>query len=322
MLDHNSPSLTIIIPTRNRNSLLIKTIYSLLELPEVVSIIVVDDSSLNKVEFKDSKVTVIRNEEPCGEGLSINRGIRFVETQYFAVISDDDPQKNIWLPEIFLMIARKPGCVAYAPSTVIMKNNIPIKMIVAKRFASYEIHYFDFMPCLAGVVVDLSILRSNHIQEIRTHHVYPNDFLQWLKLSRIGKIQPVLKSQALWHIHSGQTSSVLPLVVKAELYLESITSWKRENLNFLVGLATSATFIRCAKMLLTKNKHSKQEIWLRLFSLFKNIFNTPNIKFLFFMYLVFTGLYLIIRKIIAIFQDKLGLILFNRSRKYLVPGFK
>ena len=311
----NSPrALSIIVPTLNRQSMLNKTLESLICLEEVVSIIVVDDASKIKVEFNHPKVRVIRNEKTLGEGLSVNAGLRHVSTQFVAVISDDDPQGENWLPEIFNMIDRKPGRIAYAPSNLFIQNGLIVKKIIAATYASYEIHHFDFMPCLAGVVIDMQVLDRETIDYLRSDHIYPNDFLQWLRLSQIGKIQAVPRSFAFWHIHDAQTSAIISLESKAKMYLENVTDWKKANLTRFIGIALAATLIRYFQLVIIRNRKRGNDIPEILRYVAKYISISSRNKFIFFFEIFFAFFYLSLRKVLTS-SINLGILIYLRLRK-------
>jgi glycosyltransferase involved in cell wall biosynthesis len=314
--------LTIIIPTLNRQAMLTETLNSLIVLKEVVSIIVVDDGSTSKVKFNHPKVIVIRNGESLGEGMSINLGLKHVRTQFVAVISDDDPQGENWLPEIFKMINRKPGRIAYAPSNFFVENGVVVKTIIANNYAAYEIHYFDFMPCLAGVVINLHVLDQKKISQLRTNHIYPNDFLQWMMLSKYGKIQPVPRSFAFWNIHQTQTSAIISIDSKAKMYLENVTSWKKENLECLLDFALAATLVRYFQMVITRNKNRQEGIPDKAKQISSYITANLKSKKFFILWLAGALLYLSLRKLLTIFISRTTLIYLTLLKKYRIPGLR
>ena len=86
---HLSWGLTVIIPTRNRHIFLAKTLESLLGLPEITAIIIVDDHSTIPVQVDSPKVKIVRNAFCMGEGISINQATPYVNTKYLAIVSDD-----------------------------------------------------------------------------------------------------------------------------------------------------------------------------------------------------------------------------------------
>jgi teichuronic acid biosynthesis glycosyltransferase TuaG len=308
--------LTIIIPTLNRQAMLVETINSLIVLKEVVSIIVVDDGSTSKVKFNHPKVKIIRNKKSLGEGMSINLGLEHVRTQFVAVVSDDDPQGENWLPEIFRMINRKPGRIAYAPSNLFIENEVVVKRIIAISYAAFEIHHFDFMPCLAGVVIDLHVLKRKNISQLRTNHIYPNDFLQWMKLSKCGKIQAVPHSFAHWHIHQSQTSAKISVDSRAKMYLENVTDWKKENLEYLIDLALAATLIRYFQMIITRNKKRQEGVPGKIKHIFSYISANLKSKRFSILWLLGAFFYLSLRKLITIFVSRTTLTYLTLVKKY------
>lgn len=256
---HLSWGLTVIIPTRNRHFLLAKTLDSLLGLPEITAIVIVDDHSTIPVHVDSPKVKIVRNTYCMGEGLSINQGTPYVRTKYLAIISDDDPQGEDWLPEIFSMIRKKPGYIGYYPSNIFVAEGRVKKRILAVKYCAFEIAYFEFMPCLAGVVMDYELISSRGIRELRSSIEYPNDFIQWLHLSTVGSFKPVPRSLARWQIHQNQTSSSISTTNKSLQYLNNLMEWKSENLSKFKGLSFSVTIIRYLQMNVTRNSSWRQD---------------------------------------------------------------
>ena len=203
------------------------------------------------------------------------------------------------------MIERKPGKIAYAPSNIFLENGTPVKKIIASGFGSKEIHYFDFMPCLAGVIIDLKIVKKRGNLNLRSNHIYPNDFLQWLQLSTLGKIQSVPKSFAFWHLHPQQTSATLTRESQAELYLKNVTDWKSKNLHMFVELSLAATFIRYILMKY-RNDQPKKITLLTKKRFIQNYISSNELnRILFFLGLIMASIYLIARKLLTFIHKQI-----------------
>ena len=99
-------SLTIAIPTYNRNKLLLKNLENLLKIaPNWVDFIVLDNFSENSIyNFQDLiekyninnlKINLIRNKVNIGAGANILKCIEYATSDYIWIIGDDDyPKKN------------------------------------------------------------------------------------------------------------------------------------------------------------------------------------------------------------------------------------
>lgn len=97
---NNQELISVIIPTRNRSSQLIKAIDSALSQTWAnIEIIVVDDASddetSNIIPTKYSDIKYIRNTSPQGGSFARNIGIKNSNGIYIAFLDDDDT----WLPE-------------------------------------------------------------------------------------------------------------------------------------------------------------------------------------------------------------------------------
>lgn len=92
---------SIIIPTRNRHTLLRRAIGSIRSQTYTDwELIVVDDGSSPSAEpavheFHDSRISYVRHEQPRGGGAARNTGIRMARGSYVAFLDDDDQ----WVPE-------------------------------------------------------------------------------------------------------------------------------------------------------------------------------------------------------------------------------
>lgn len=314
--------LTIIIPTHNRHDHLAKTLESLLKLPEITSIVVVDDCSITPVKVHHPKIRLIRNSICLGEGGAINQGIPLVKTKFLAIVSDDDPQEKDWLPKIFEMIKNKPGYVCYYPSNIFVDSGREKKKILAIKYRSYDMHLFEFMPCLAGVVMDFELIRSRGIQELRSSIEFPNDFLQWLQLSRIGEFQPVLESFARWQIHPEQTSNVMPSQRKSSQYLNNLIIWKATNINRFKRIGIAVTIIRYLQMNLGRNLNWRSEIRTSYHEVGTVINNYSGRKLFLLLSIPIALVYLAIRKFRAIIQTRINHCYLKRLEKYNNAGAK
>ena len=90
------PLVSVIIPTRNRASLLRRTLESVLkQSSENLEVIVVDDGSTEAVATSaDPRVRVLRNPKPTGVSAARNRGFAAARGEWIAFCDDDD----LWAP--------------------------------------------------------------------------------------------------------------------------------------------------------------------------------------------------------------------------------
>ena len=95
------PTVTVVVPTRDRPALLDATLRSVLAQSGVaIEVVVVDDGSAVPVTVPNggstrSRVRVLRNERSLGVGASRNRGAAVARAPWVAFCDDDD----LWIPD-------------------------------------------------------------------------------------------------------------------------------------------------------------------------------------------------------------------------------
>ena len=95
-----APTLTVVIPTKDRPGMLPGAISSVLEQTDDVEVIVIDDGSnaenarIIQTTCSDPRVRVLRNEQAHGAPHGRNQGLAEAKGRYWATLDDDDR----WLP--------------------------------------------------------------------------------------------------------------------------------------------------------------------------------------------------------------------------------
>ena len=115
---------SIVIPTYNRGSLLVRLLESIrLQTYKNYEIIIIDDNSLNKEKYNEiienyksifEELIYVRNNKNMGAPYSRNRGIKLAKFDLIALVDDDEE----WLPdklqkqvEVFDSSSKKVGIV-------------------------------------------------------------------------------------------------------------------------------------------------------------------------------------------------------------------
>jgi glycosyltransferase involved in cell wall biosynthesis len=99
------PTVSVVIPTRNRRELLIRTLHTVLDQQRVsFEVLVVDDASEDGTAARlrlvgDPRVLVIRNEAPQGVAGARNVGLKHARGEWVAFKDDDD----LWAPSKLAM---------------------------------------------------------------------------------------------------------------------------------------------------------------------------------------------------------------------------
>ena len=101
MKAENNPTVSVVIPTYNREQFIERSIKSVLnQTYQDFEIIVVDDASIDNTKevvagFNDQRIKYVRHEKNRGEAAARNTGIKLAEADYIASHDSDDE----WLPE-------------------------------------------------------------------------------------------------------------------------------------------------------------------------------------------------------------------------------
>jgi glycosyltransferase involved in cell wall biosynthesis len=98
---HLMPTASVVVPTHDRNDLVLQTLASVLRQRDVdLEVIVVDDGSGEDVAgavatLPDERIRVVRNERSQGVARARNRGIDEARGEWVAFVDDDD----LWAPD-------------------------------------------------------------------------------------------------------------------------------------------------------------------------------------------------------------------------------
>ena len=98
---HLMPKVSVLVPTHDRNDLLLQTLASVLRQSDVdLEVIVVDDGSGEDVAgavatLSEERVRVVRNERSQGVAGARNRGLEEARGEWIAFVDDDD----LWAPD-------------------------------------------------------------------------------------------------------------------------------------------------------------------------------------------------------------------------------
>lgn len=132
-------SVSIIIPTYNRASLLQETLKSILgQSFPFLQVIVVDDGSTDSTSetlqmLKDSRLLVLKNNSNLGESASINTGWNHRIQKLVAIVLSDDPQETIWLEKMINFRNENPGFLIYYPDLKIIDKHGLVKTLLPLR---------------------------------------------------------------------------------------------------------------------------------------------------------------------------------------------
>jgi len=250
---------TILVPTFNRPQYLTKTLETLIAYQDIARILVINDGGELLSDIQPY-VEVLNLNSNIGEASAINLGWKLTKTDFFTVVSDDDPQDGNWLYPLIQEAKTKPNVIAFYPSTKVVYANGRTIEFKAKKYNREIFLNLLRCPCLAGVLINRKVLSELGVDKLRVNNmIYPNDLIQWLELSKFGEFVPVNESLATWTRHDSQMSEVLSKTYQSKEFYRNVSNWQSENLTQAsLPDAVAITLLRSMQILLT----SKDKNWL------------------------------------------------------------
>jgi glycosyltransferase involved in cell wall biosynthesis len=259
---------TVGIPTRDRLELLEDTVASIYLQGIQSDLIIVDDAS--RVPISNSlkiAARVLRNTHPLGESASVNIIYTKCTTKYLTIVSDDDPQPTSWLKNLIDFAEANPDFLVYVPQTSIIKTNSEKILLPSLPYSKFRLFVLLQMHMFAGCLLNVEKLRNLNVSTLRSDIVYPNDFLQWLELCKLGDFVFVPQAESYWWERDYQISKSLSPKVKRDLYLKHVGSYVIDNSVMFQLIRESITALRASRLLLDDDS-------LNIFHLIKDVCNS------------------------------------------------
>jgi glycosyltransferase involved in cell wall biosynthesis len=163
------PTITVVIPTRNRQVSLKRTLRSVLAQGVEVSAIVVDDASSDGTaeaieRLGDDRVTVISHDVRAGVAAARNTGLEHTKTEWIAFTDDDD----VWSPEmlrkLFEALRRDTSCSWACVGAVLIGADdhvVGVRAAPAPGDVSRRVLAWNIVPGGgSGVVARTSLVRE------------------------------------------------------------------------------------------------------------------------------------------------------------------
>ena len=227
--------LSIILPYYKKRKFIKKTLISIINqsYKNHELIIVYDQKNLDDLDYikkilsKNIKYRIIINNKNLGVGRSRNIGIKKSNSKYIAFCDADD----VWhrsKSQIQLQIMKEKKLKFTHSSYNIINSN---DKIIGKMKIKRDLKYKDLMKscdiALSSVIIERKLLQqSNNFGHTKTKE----DFLLWLKLSKITKIYGIDKYLLSWrNTENSLSSNVLQKIKDAFIVYEKI-----ENKNILI----------------------------------------------------------------------------------------
>jgi len=211
------PTVTVVIPTFNRASIIVRAIRSVLgQTCQDWELIVVDDGSTDGTEqavrgIADNRIRYIRHEQNRGGGAARNTGIRYAQGEYVAFLDSDDE----WLPEklqkgleVFRNSDPSVGLVYTGKVMLDETGRVLEKRVPRKSGWVYDaLLDANFIGSCSRVTVKKQALeRVAGFDETLVAH---QDWDLWLRVARVSRIASVPNCLVKRHLGSDQITGSL-----------------------------------------------------------------------------------------------------------------
>ncbi len=190
------PAVTVIIPTFNRASVVVRAIRSVLgQTCQDWELIVVDDCSTDGTEqsvsgFSDHRISYIRHDRNRRAGAARNTGIRHAQGEYVAFLDSDDewlPEKLQYELEVLRNSDPEVGLV-YTGKMILDESGsvLAVRMPTKSGWVYDALLDWDFIGSCSRVTVRREVL--DRVGGFDETFVNCQDYDLWLRVARASKI--------------------------------------------------------------------------------------------------------------------------------------
>ncbi len=206
----DSPQVTVVIPTRDRRSLLLRTLRSALAQEEAtLEIVVVDEGSTDgtpaAVEgLGDERIQLVRHERPRGVAAARNAGIAAASGEWVAFLDDDDLWSPRKLATQLAVAAERAADFTYTGALFVSADLEPLLEREAPAVAELHERIPIANPVAAGgssVVVRTELARAVGGFDERLEQL--TDWDMWWRLADAGRPAPCPETLVAYVQHPG-----------------------------------------------------------------------------------------------------------------------
>jgi glycosyltransferase involved in cell wall biosynthesis len=216
----SAPTVSVVIPTRNRRQMLARTLRTVLVQRDTdLEVLVVDEGSTDGTvdllrELGDPRVRVLRNEAPQGVAAARNRGLLEAAGTWVALLDDDD----LWSPDKLrgqLDAADRAGAAwAYAGAVAVDDALAVVRAYPSPAPAEVR----DGLPLRNMVPAGASnvVLRRDLLDEVGRFDEalrHMADWDLWIRLGRAGAPAHDPRPLVAYRIHGGNASLDTPEIL-------------------------------------------------------------------------------------------------------------
>ena len=194
--------ISIIIPYYKKKLFISKTIKTILSqsYKNFEIIIIYDDTDLlefkylYKISKKDRRIRIIKNKKNLGVSRSRNIGIKKSRGKYIAFIDADDIWKKNKLEIQLQEMEKNKHMISHTEYEIINKDNNSVGYMPIKESLKYNDLIYSCDIGLSTVMINSKIKSKIKFPNITTKE----DFILWLRLSKIYNIHGIKKNLASW----------------------------------------------------------------------------------------------------------------------------
>jgi glycosyltransferase involved in cell wall biosynthesis len=205
------PLVSVVIPTRDRQSLLLRAVDSVLQQSERdLELIIVDDASsddtaafLARLMRRDERVRTVRNAHPGGAAAARNQGIALGRGQWIAFLDDDDE----WMPEKLQrqlqLLQSTPSAVACSCNFVMRFSSGRSKLVrVAPNATLQQLLFENELGSASLCVCSSAVL--NDIGGFDASLPSAQDQDLWARVRQRGNVVVCAEPLVLYRAHTGR----------------------------------------------------------------------------------------------------------------------
>jgi O-antigen/teichoic acid export membrane protein len=236
-------SVTVVVPTRNRRSLLELTLRSVLGQTGVeLRVVVVDEGSSDDTpdflsSLSDPRVSVLRHDEPKGPSAARNAGLAAAQTEWVAFVDDDD----LWAPDKLAAqlaaLRAQPSCQWSCVSAVHVDEHLRpwgVERLSTGNGVLRRLLATDVIPAGAStVLVRTALLRE--LEGFRTDLHPAEDWECWIRLAQRSTPAVVDRPLIAYRVWRQSASHDVPLMQAAQRRVREIHATLGAQLGVPVG---------------------------------------------------------------------------------------
>lgn len=207
------PTVSVVIPTYNRSTLLVRAVESVLgQSFKDFEIIVVDDASTDDTysvvrSFRDPRIVYVRNDSNKGVSASRNVGISLSKGEFVAFLDSDD----VWLPskldkQLLLFSGDSDIGMVYTGEVFVNERGEKIREMVPK----YRGYIFNVLLGKNFISPSSVMVRREVFYRVGLFNEelsYREDYELWLRIAKKYKVDAVCEPLTIRYIHTGERLS-------------------------------------------------------------------------------------------------------------------